>query len=111
MHYAEAVQEQIVTEAPADDSEPTAPAATLPSQAKVKRNAQVVPTRGTAAGEGTPSSSKKQPEGKDKQSDKRRKSDDDDADERKVYSGFSTVFLLLLLLAVAVGFPAACFWR
>ena len=30
---------------------------------------------------------------------------------RKVYSGFSTVFLLLLLLAVAVGFPAACFWR
>ena len=31
--------------------------------------------------------------------------------ERKVYSGFSTVFLLLLLLAVAVGCPAACFWR
>ena len=28
---------------------------------------------------------------------------------RNVYSGFSTVFLLLLLLAVAVGFPAACF--
>ena len=28
---------------------------------------------------------------------------------RKVYSGFNTVFLLLLLLAVAVGFPAACF--
>ena len=31
--------------------------------------------------------------------------------ERKVYSGFSTVFLSLLLLAVGVGFPAACFWR
>ena len=30
---------------------------------------------------------------------------------RKVYSGFSTVFLLLLLLAVGVGFPAACFWK
>ena len=29
--------------------------------------------------------------------------------QRKVYSVFSTVFLLLLLLAVAVGFPAACF--
>ena len=28
---------------------------------------------------------------------------------RKVYSDFSTVLLLLLLLAVAVGFPAACF--
>ena len=28
---------------------------------------------------------------------------------RKVYSVFSTVFLLLLLLAVAVGFPAVCF--
>ena len=31
--------------------------------------------------------------------------------KRKVYSGFSTVFLSLLLLAVGVGFPAACFWR
>ena len=30
---------------------------------------------------------------------------------RKVYSGFSTVFLLLLLLAVRVGLPAACFGR
>ena len=30
---------------------------------------------------------------------------------RKVYSGFSTVFLSLLLLAAGVGFPAACFWR
>ena len=30
-------------------------------------------------------------------------------DWRKVYSVFSTVFLLLLLLVVAVGCPAACF--
>ena len=30
---------------------------------------------------------------------------------RKVYSVFSTVFLLLLLLAVGVGFPPACFGR
>ena len=30
---------------------------------------------------------------------------------RKVYSGFNTVFLSLLLLAAGVGFPAACFWR
>ena len=30
---------------------------------------------------------------------------------RKVYSGFSTVFFSLLLLAAGVGFPAACFWR
>ena len=30
---------------------------------------------------------------------------------RKVYSGFSTVFLSLLLLVAGVGFPAACFWR
>ena len=29
--------------------------------------------------------------------------------QRKVYSVFSTVFLLLLLLVVAVGCPAACF--
>ena len=28
---------------------------------------------------------------------------------RNVYSGFNTVFLPLLLLAVGVGFPAACF--
>ena len=28
---------------------------------------------------------------------------------RNVYSGFNTVFLLLLLLAAGVGFPAACF--
>ena len=64
MHAAEAVQEQIVTEAPADDSEPTAPAPTLP---KLKKTAQLVPTRGTAAGKGTPSSSKKQAKGKEKE--------------------------------------------
>ena len=33
----------------------------------------------------------------------------DKCKERKVYSVFSTVFLLLLLLVVAVGCPAACF--
>ena len=33
------------------------------------------------------------------------------AGQRKVYSDFSTVFLLLLLLAVGVGFPTACFGR
>ena len=31
--------------------------------------------------------------------------------DRKVYSVVSTVVLLLLLLAVAVGCPAACFGR
>ena len=31
--------------------------------------------------------------------------------ERKVYSGFNTVFLSVLLLAAGVGFPAACFGR
>ena len=30
---------------------------------------------------------------------------------RKVYSVFSTVFLPLLLLAIGVGLPAACFGR
>ena len=30
---------------------------------------------------------------------------------RKVYSGFITVFLSLLLLVAGVGIPAACFWR
>ena len=57
---AEAVQEDVVTEAPADDTEPVAPAPTLPMQAKVKKTANVIPTQGTAAGEGTPPSSKKQ---------------------------------------------------
>ena len=53
VHAAEAVQEQIVTEAPVDDGQSTAPAPTLP---KLKETAQTVPDRGTAAGEGTPSS-------------------------------------------------------
>ena len=60
VHAAEAVQEDVVTEAPADDTEPVAPAPTLPMQAKVKKTANVIPTQGTAAGKGTPSSSKKQ---------------------------------------------------
>ena len=49
-----------MTEAPADNTEPVAPAPTLPSQGKVKKTAKVVPTQGTAAGKGTPWSSKKQ---------------------------------------------------
>ena len=81
VHAAEAVQEQIVTEAPADDSEPVAPAPTLPSHAKVKKTAKVVPTQGTGAGKGAPSSSKKPSKGSEKESDKPRESDDDGADE------------------------------
>ena len=81
VHGAEAVQEQIVTEAPANDTEPVAPAPTLPSQGKVKKTAKVVPTEGTAAEKGTPSSSKKPAKGKEKESDKPGESDDDDADK------------------------------
>ena len=73
VHFAEAVQEKIMT-----DDESTASAPTLP---KLKKTAQVVPTRGTAAGKGTPSSSKKQAKGKGKESDMPEESDDDDADE------------------------------
>ena len=79
MHAAEAVQEQIMTEAPADDSQPNAPAPILPSVAKLKKTAEVVPTQGTAAGKGTPSSSKKQAKGKEKESDGQ--SEDHDAAE------------------------------
>ena len=81
LRAAEAVQEQIVTEAPADDSEPVAPAPTLPSQAKVKKTAKVVRTQGTAAGKRTPSSSKKQAKEKGKESDKPGESDENDADK------------------------------
>ena len=70
-----------MTEAPADDSERVAPAPTLPSQANLKKTAKVVPTGGTAAGKGTPSSSRKQAKGKEKESDKPEESDDNDADE------------------------------
>ena len=52
---------------------------TLPMQAKVKKTAKVIPTQGTAAGKGTPSSTKKQTKGKEKESDKPAESDDDDA--------------------------------
>ena len=83
VHAAEAIQEQVVTEAPADDTEPVAPAPTLPRQGKVKKTAKVVPTEGTAAGKGTPLSSKKQAKGEEKKSDKPGKSDDDDADEEE----------------------------
>ena len=83
VHAAEAVQEDVVTEAPAEDTEPVAPAPTLPMQAKVKRTAKVIPTQGTAAGKQTPSSSKKQAKGKEKESDKPAESDDDDADKEE----------------------------
>ena len=80
VHAAEAVQEHILTEAPADNSEPLAPAPTLPSKAKLKKTPKVVPTERTAAGKGTPSRSKKQAKGKKKESDKPEESDNDDAD-------------------------------
>ena len=41
MHAAEAVLEDVVTEAPADDTERVAPAPTLPMQAEVKETANV----------------------------------------------------------------------
>ena len=80
VHAAEAAVEQMFTEATDDESESTGPkpAPTLP---KLRNTAQVVPTRGTAAGRGTPLSSKKQAKGKGKESDKPEESDNDDADE------------------------------
>ena len=76
VHATEAAQQQIVSEAPVDDSESTAP--TLPG---LKKTAQVVPTRGSAARKGTPSSSKKQAKEKGKESDKAEETDNQDADE------------------------------
>ena len=83
VHAAEAVRENVVTEAPADDTEPVVPAPTLPMQAKAKKTSKVVPTQHTAAGKGTPSSGKKQAKGKEKESDKPAESDDDDANEEE----------------------------
>ena len=83
VHAAEAAQEEVVTEAPADDTEPVAPAPTLQGQTKMKKTAKVVPTQGTAAGKRTPSSSKKQAKGNEKELDKPAESDDDDADEEE----------------------------
>ena len=80
VHAAEAAQEQIVTEAPVDESESTAPKP-APILPKLKKTAQVVPTRGTAAGKGTPSGSKKQAKEKGKESDKPEESNNDDGDE------------------------------
>ena len=79
VHAAKSAQKRIVSEAPAGDSECTAPkyAPTVP---KLKKTAHVVPTRGTAAGKGTPSSSKKQAKEKAKDSDKADESDDEDGD-------------------------------
>ena len=53
VHAAEATQEQIVFEAPVDDSEFTAPKP-QPILPKLKETAQDAPTWGTAAGKGTP---------------------------------------------------------
>ena len=83
VHAEEAVQEDVVTEAPADDTEPVAPAPTLPIQPKPKKTAKVIPSQGTAAGKGTPSSSKNQAKGKEKESDKPTESDNDDTDEEE----------------------------
>ena len=83
VHAAEGVQEDVLTQAPADDTEPVAPAPSLPMQANVKKTAKAIPTQATAAGKGTPSSSKKQAKGKDKELDKPGESDDDDADEEE----------------------------
>ena len=77
VHAAEAAQKQVVSEAPADCSESTAP--TLP---RLKKSDQVVPAQGTAAGKGTPSSSKKQAKEKGNKSSKAEETDEEDADER-----------------------------
>ena len=89
VHAAEAAQEQIVSEAPVDDSESTAPkpAPTLP---KLKKTAKLVPTRGTAAGKGNPSSSKKQAKEKGQELDKAEETDAKDGDEGRCGSGSST---------------------
>ena len=76
VHAAEALPEQDVFEALVDASESTSP--TLP---KMKKSTQVVPTRGTAAGKGTPSSSKKKAKEKGKDSDKAEATEDEEAHE------------------------------
>ena len=75
-------KKQIVAEALVDDSESTTtkPAPTLP---KLKKTANVLPTWGTAAREGTPASSKKQAKEKGKESDKAEETDDEDGDEEE----------------------------
>ena len=89
-HAAEAAQEQIVSEAPVDDSESTAPkpAPTLP---KLKKTAQDVPTRGTAAGKGAPSSSKKQAKEKGKEPDKAEETDNEDGDKEEEHEDLDQV--------------------
>ena len=82
LHVADAAKEQTVSEAPGDDSESTAPkhARTLP---ELKKAAQAVSTRGTAAEKGSPSSSKKQANEKGKESDKAEETDNEDGDEEE----------------------------
>ena len=72
-----------MSQVPIDKTESTAPKAvpTLPKH--LKKIAEVVPTRGTAARKGTPSSSKKQAKKKGKESEKTEESDDDDDDKEE----------------------------
>ena len=81
VHAAEAAQKQIVSEAPLDDSDSTTTelAPTLP---KMKNAAQLVPTPGTAAGKGTPSSGRRQAREKGKESDQAEEMDNEDAGEK-----------------------------
>ena len=83
VHAAEYVQEDVVTEAPVEDTEPVAAAPTLPMEAKVKKTAKVIRPQGTATGKGNPSSSKKQAKGRGKESEKPAESDGDDANEEE----------------------------
>ena len=76
MHAAQACQEEDVSESPVHDSESTA--STLP---KMKKTAQVVPTRGPAAAEGTTSSSKEKAKEKGKASDNAEETKNEEADK------------------------------
>ena len=80
VHTAEAAREQIVADAPVDNSEYTA-TKTAPTLPKMKKTAEVVPSRGTAAEKRTASSSRKQAKEKEKESDKAEGTDNEDADE------------------------------
>ena len=91
VHAAEAVQEQIVSEAPTDNSDHVAPAPSLPSQAKVKKTANFQPTQESSAGRGTPSSGKKPAKGKKKESDKPEESDNNNADDETEEEGSEQV--------------------
>ena len=82
VHVAEAAQEQIVSETPGDSSESTTPEPACPLP-KLKKTAQALRTGGTAAGKGTPLSSKKQAKEKGKESNKAEEREDEDRDEEE----------------------------